>query len=112
MSLLRYSVNGKLFKLIFCGIHVCLVFIIIKVLLCALYVTRVCLDDVKEYACDGSPCNVSLDDSDSSQGFTSTNINWYVLLWVQRPLPLWMAQTVLSMISFIMHAVLLFITSK
>ncbi|RUS81212.1 hypothetical protein EGW08_011006 [Elysia chlorotica] len=93
-------------------IHVCLVYIIIKVLLCALYVLRVCLDDVDDYACSGSPCNASEMDMEGSGGFTSTKINWYVLLWIHRPLPLWVAMATLSLISFIMHAVLLFITSK
>ncbi|XP_012937020.1 potassium channel subfamily T member 2 [Aplysia californica] len=92
-------------------INISVVYISLKVLLCCLYVVRVCLDDVKQYACHGGPCNGTVEE-DTDEGFTSTNINWHVLLWVNRPLPLWVVQILLSAITFFKSTLLVLITMK
>ncbi|CAL1535817.1 unnamed protein product, partial [Lymnaea stagnalis] len=56
-------------------INISIVYISVKVIMCALYVVRVCLDDPQEYACNGIPCNFTRK-PDGDSGFTSTDINW------------------------------------
>ncbi|XP_025092879.1 potassium channel subfamily T member 2-like isoform X2 [Pomacea canaliculata] len=70
-----------------------------KSILCLLYVVRVCLDDHKLYACHGSQCLANVTDTEN-KGFTSTNVNWHVILWIHRPLPLWVLETLLCTITF------------
>ncbi|CAG5135349.1 unnamed protein product, partial [Candidula unifasciata] len=93
-------------------INISIVYISIKVLLCLLYVIRVCLDNPLLYACGGNACNLTALDSDDPEGFTSTNINWYVLLWVHRPLPLWIVEIVLSVVTLFKSLMLVLVTAK
>ncbi|CAG5117869.1 unnamed protein product, partial [Candidula unifasciata] len=93
-------------------INMSLVYIILKVLLCVVYVVRVSLDSPKEYACDGIPCNMTVFDSGGEEGFTSTNINWYVLIWVRRPLALWIVEVVLSLVTLFKTIMMTSITGK
>ncbi|KAK3610092.1 hypothetical protein CHS0354_032187 [Potamilus streckersoni] len=73
--------------------------LVVKTLACILYVVRIYFDDLSQYECNGSPCtgnNTVFGD----EGNEETNINWYVLLWVQRPLPLWILQVTLGLVAF------------
>ncbi|BFZ11115.1 hypothetical protein BsWGS_14154 [Bradybaena similaris] len=89
-----------------------LVYISLKVLLCVVYVIRVSLDSPKEYACEGVPCNLTVFDSGGEEGFTSTNINWYVLVWVRRPLALWIVEVLLSLVTLVKTIMMTSITGK
>ncbi|KAL4216992.1 potassium channel [Mactra antiquata] len=70
--------------------------LVTKSLICLLYMVRIVLDDVALYQCSGKPC-ISINGTELKQ---QQEVNWYVLLWVQRPLPLWIAQVVLAVITF------------
>ncbi|BFZ21583.1 hypothetical protein BsWGS_24622 [Bradybaena similaris] len=70
------------------------------------------MDNPTDYACGGVACNLTATDSDDGGGFTSTNINWYVLLWVHRPLPLWIVEIVLSVITLFKSLILVLVTAK
>ncbi|XP_052249840.1 potassium channel subfamily T member 1-like [Dreissena polymorpha] len=75
------------------------VFVLVaKSLVCVLYVVRVILDDVTKYECDGhpQPCMNGNETEISEKG----DVNWYVLLWVERPLWLWVIQVVLAFVTF------------
>ncbi|ESO94250.1 hypothetical protein LOTGIDRAFT_232492 [Lottia gigantea] len=74
----------------------------VKCLVCILYVTRVCLDDHKQFSCYGEICPSNINKSTPvSEGFSSTNIHWHVLLWVHRPLALWLVQVILAVITLV-----------
>ncbi|KAL3891867.1 hypothetical protein ACJMK2_004111 [Sinanodonta woodiana] len=72
--------------------------LIVKTLACILYVVRIYLDDVTLYQCNGSPCTA---DNTTTGDKENGEINWYVLLWVNRPLPLWIIQVTLALVTFI-----------
>ncbi|KAL3891793.1 hypothetical protein ACJMK2_004040 [Sinanodonta woodiana] len=72
--------------------------LIVKTLSCILYVVRVYLDDVSLYQCNGSPCKA---DNTTTGDKENGEINWYVLLWVNRPIPLWIIQVTLALVTFI-----------
>ncbi|XP_076456337.1 potassium channel subfamily T member 2-like [Babylonia areolata] len=83
-----------------------------KVLICLLYVIRVCLDNHKGYACEGQPCSSDETDDSSSSVFTSTNINWYVIVWVHRPLALWVLQVILCLLTSCKAVLYVFVATK
>lgn len=83
--------------------------LVAKSILCLLYVVRVCMDDHKSYACAGEPCPPSVLEETSS-GFTSTNINWYVLLWVDRHISTWIIEVVICVITFVKACLYFFAT--
>ncbi|XP_059167919.1 potassium channel subfamily T member 2-like [Physella acuta] len=89
-------------------INISIVYISIKLIMCLLYVVRVCMDDPSQYACSGVPCN----NTEDINGTVSTDINWYVLQWVHRPLWLWAVQIFLSAITLLKILVILGITAK
>ncbi|XP_033726603.1 potassium channel subfamily T member 2-like isoform X2 [Pecten maximus] len=78
-----------------------------KSVMCILYFLRVQLDDHTTYHCGGEACvNNTLPEllttnNDDGMVHSSSAINWHVIIWVDRPLPLWIVQVVLSMASFI-----------
>ncbi|KAL8625209.1 hypothetical protein ACOMHN_030842 [Nucella lapillus] len=73
--------------------------LVAKVLICLLYVIRVCLDNHLVYACKGERCLTQDTEDTGSSVFTSTNINWHVILWVHRPLALWVLQVILCLLT-------------
>lgn len=77
-----------------------------KSVMCILYILRVYMDDHTTYHCGGEACanntlpEVNPTNDDDGMVHSSAAINWHVLLWVYRPLPLWIVQVVLSAASF------------
>ncbi|XP_055872368.1 potassium channel subfamily T member 2-like isoform X3 [Biomphalaria glabrata] len=93
-------------------INISIVYITAKVIMCALYVVRVCLDDPQQYACHGVPCNTTSKTEGGENGFTSTDINWHVLLWVRRPLWLWAIQVFLAAVTLLKTCIIVGVTVK
>ncbi|XP_060589732.1 potassium channel subfamily T member 2-like isoform X4 [Ruditapes philippinarum] len=95
------TIRGKLRRILIRNSTARLTFtvfdLIAKFLVCLLYMVRIVLDDVKQYECNGSPC------PPKPENFTATtsDVNWHVILWVHRPLPLWIAQVTLAVITFV-----------
>ncbi|KAK3087945.1 hypothetical protein FSP39_012694 [Pinctada imbricata] len=78
---------------------------VVKVVMCLLYIGRVMIDEYEEYACGGIPCDenstfVTPKNEDDGMAFSSAEVNWHVLLWIYRPLPLWIAQVLLASATF------------
>ncbi|KAK7479069.1 hypothetical protein BaRGS_00029661 [Batillaria attramentaria] len=88
----------------------------VKVIVCAVYVLRVVLDDPSEYSCNGSPCkkggNSSLEPEEDNMVFTTAHIHWYVLLWVHRPMAVWIVEIVLAVIALSKDLLFIYITTK
>ncbi|XP_076456939.1 potassium channel subfamily T member 2-like isoform X3 [Babylonia areolata] len=80
----------------------------VKVMMCVLYVVRVCLDDPQLYACEGERCSSEATDDSGS----STNINWYVIVWVHRPLALWVLQVILCLLTSCKAVLYVFVATK
>ncbi|KAH3877237.1 hypothetical protein DPMN_001099, partial [Dreissena polymorpha] len=75
--------------------------LVARSLVCVLYVVRVILDDATNYECDGLPAPCKADNNtDTTTKESNTDVNWYVLLWVERPLWLWILQVVLAFVTF------------
>ncbi|XP_076316319.1 potassium channel subfamily T member 2-like isoform X2 [Tachypleus tridentatus] len=76
--------------------------LVIKIVLCVLYVIRVVLDSGPLKAtCYGCPeANITSEGEVSHDFNTRPNghVNWVAILWVDRPLPLWGIQVALSVI--------------
>lgn len=85
--------------------------LVAKSAVCLLYVVRVCLDDHTFYACDGERCSPNVTEQTSS-GFTSTNINWFVILWVHRHLALWVLEVLLCLLTFTKACLYVFVATK
>ncbi|GFO28925.1 potassium channel subfamily t member 1 [Plakobranchus ocellatus] len=81
----------------------------LKSVICALYVLRVIMDDVSSYECAGSPCG-SENETETDDG--SDGINWYVILWVERSLTLWLVEVTLAGISLAKALLLVYISTK
>ncbi|XP_067666060.1 potassium channel subfamily T member 2-like isoform X2 [Haliotis asinina] len=79
----------------------------VKTIVCTLYVTRVCIDDLEVYACHGSTCN-----ENSTEVAVVDHINWYVILWVSRPLGLWIVQIFLAVITLIKAMLQIYVMTK
>ncbi|XP_041360806.1 potassium channel subfamily T member 2-like isoform X2 [Gigantopelta aegis] len=109
------SVRGRLRRLLVKNpstrLYSTLFDLVVNTVLCSLYVTRVCLDNEDQYRCHGQPCTTS-NVSVSKSGFSSTAINWYVLLWVYRPLPLWIAQILLSVVTLVKASLQVYVMTK
>lgn len=113
------SFRGRLRKIIVRNAKVRLIGTIfditIKSALCVLYFLRVQMDDHTGYQCAGNACAVNTTpavtptDADDGMVHSSAAINWHVLLWVWRPLPLWGVQVVLSLATFIKALLFIFI---
>ncbi|KAK6183676.1 hypothetical protein SNE40_011106 [Patella caerulea] len=86
----------------------------VKTTVCVLYVARVCLDDHEYYSCYGEKCSASLNKTDypDSNGFTSVNVRWHVLLWVHRPLILWVVQVLLAVITLVKASLQIYVHTK
>ncbi|KAK6167603.1 hypothetical protein SNE40_021590 [Patella caerulea] len=112
------SIRGRLRRLLIRNSHSRLAStffdLIVKLIICITYVVRATLDDSQTYACNGVPCDNanSNDSSEEPTVFSSTSINWYVVFWVDRPLPLWIVQVVLSAITLSKALLLVYISTK
>ncbi|XP_070208431.1 potassium channel subfamily T member 2-like isoform X2 [Littorina saxatilis] len=91
----------------------------VKIIVCSVYVVRVIMDNPAQYACRGKPCGGGANDTnetevsdDSAMKFSSTHINWYVLIWVNRPLAVWIVEVVLAFISLAKDLLFIYITTK
>ncbi|KAL8590820.1 hypothetical protein ACOMHN_064158 [Nucella lapillus] len=106
----RYFVRNPRIRLASTYVELVLTFTI-----CVTYTVRVCMDEPYKYACDGVVCtNETLPDlsTDDAMAFSSTFINWYVLLWVHRPLWLWIIEVVLALLVFLKFLFFLFVIPK
>ncbi|KAL5015533.1 hypothetical protein ScPMuIL_009803, partial [Solemya velum] len=88
--------------------------LITKILVCLVYLVRVELDDFSTYQCGGFPCdaNRTLPEDKDNMEFSSSAINWHVLLWVERPFSLWLVQVAFAVISLSKAVLELSIQSK
>ncbi|XP_048780115.2 potassium channel subfamily T member 2-like isoform X2 [Ostrea edulis] len=90
--------------------------IIVKLTLCILYVIRIQFDNVETYACGGKPCGgnntyqVYPKNEDDGMIFSSSEINWPVLLWVHRPEPIWIIEVTLAIFTFSKALLFIFIS--
>ncbi|XP_054711041.1 potassium channel subfamily T member 1-like [Uloborus diversus] len=90
----------------------------IKLMLCLLYVIRVILDRGPNHAaCYGCEAqNVTMfftpETPYENSGPTSYYINWNAVLWVDRPLGLWIVQMVLSIVSLTQALLLVYLGYK
>ncbi|KAJ8301972.1 hypothetical protein KUTeg_014809 [Tegillarca granosa] len=89
---------------------------IVKFIMCVLYFIRVLLDDHTEYWCSGSGCGNNTEphllpqNEDDGMKFSSAEINWHVVLWVYRPMPLWCVQVILAFATFIKAILFIFVS--
>ncbi|ESP00409.1 hypothetical protein LOTGIDRAFT_176472, partial [Lottia gigantea] len=108
------SVRGRLRRLLIRNPHTRLATtffdLIIKVVICLTYVSRVLLDTPDQYACDGSPCDPG--GGNETQTQSTATINWFVMLWVQRPMGIWIIQILLSVITLLKASVMVYISAK
>ncbi|RUS88622.1 hypothetical protein EGW08_003581 [Elysia chlorotica] len=83
----------------------------LKIVICAVYVLRVILDDLDSYECGGSPCY-----SEKGENGTDTNrpdgVNWYPVLWVKRSLALWLVEVILAAVSLSKAGLMVYISTK
>ncbi|KAL5013854.1 hypothetical protein ScPMuIL_008124 [Solemya velum] len=93
--------------------------LVLKTVVCLVYVVRVVLDDPDQYACNGFPCGVEknvTNATDAAEGdasfFSSSGINWHVIIWVNRPLPLWAFQVFLAIVTFVKAILFSFVAMK
>ncbi|XP_060085731.1 potassium channel subfamily T member 2-like isoform X1 [Ylistrum balloti] len=89
--------------------------LVLKVILCLLYVIRVELDDHLSYQCYGYSCadrNLTLPVDNDKMVFSSNAINWYVLIWVRRSFILWLIQVILSFMTLMKGLLDIYIGSK
>ncbi|CAC5391294.1 KCNT1 [Mytilus coruscus] len=118
----KMSCRGKIRRLLLRKARSRIIFtffdVVVKALCCVLYFVRVQTDDINRYKCGGGMClngtepEVAVTNEEDGMKFTSAEINWHVLLWVHRPLPLWIVQVVLAVASFSKTLLLLFITKE
>ncbi|XP_066569146.1 potassium channel subfamily T member 1 [Amia ocellicauda] len=77
----------------------------LKLLTCLLYIVRVLLDDPKETSeCMGcqSPNSTAV----------PNEINWHVIFWVNRRVPVWAIQVIVALISFLEAMLLTYLSYK
>ncbi|XP_055871661.1 potassium channel subfamily T member 2-like isoform X4 [Biomphalaria glabrata] len=80
----------------------------LKTLICVIYVTRVSLDNVKDYECAGAPCS----NAENDTRISSKEVNWYVLLWVQRSWTIWAIEVALAVISLAKALLMIYIATR
>lgn len=89
--------------------------LVIKFILCFLYVIRVELDDPSSYACYGKDCgvhNLTLPTDSDEMVFSSNAINWHVIIWIRRPFILWILQVLCSIVVLVKACLELYVSSK
>ncbi|XP_035381231.1 potassium channel subfamily T member 2 isoform X2 [Electrophorus electricus] len=78
----------------------------LKVVSCLLYIVRVLLDDPHEQR----DCPGCLRQNASTQN--RSHFDWSLIIWVNRPLPLWALQVLVALISFSETMLLLYLSYK
>uniref|UniRef100_A0A915HQI9 Uncharacterized protein n=1 Tax=Romanomermis culicivorax TaxID=13658 RepID=A0A915HQI9_ROMCU len=105
------SKHGQIFPGLFIRVSV----VIVKLLTCLCYVARVVNDPGPEYAkCYGCLGHnfTDVDKIDKAEYLENPVINYMALVWVHRPFELWMIQIVLSALSLIRTAFLMYLWYK
>ncbi|XP_031690724.1 potassium channel subfamily T member 2 [Oncorhynchus kisutch] len=80
----------------------------LKVLSCLLYMVRVLLDDPQEERQDCLDCSKQ----NASVHPSRTQFDWSLIIWVNRPLPLWALQVLVAFISFFETMLLVYLSYK
>ncbi|XP_018611018.1 potassium channel subfamily T member 1 isoform X3 [Scleropages formosus] len=76
----------------------------LKLLTCLLYIVRVMLDDPTQTGCSGG-CRLN-------HTISSAEINWEVIFWVNRRVPVWVIQVIVALISFLETMLLTYLSYK
>ncbi|XP_056601387.1 potassium channel subfamily T member 1 isoform X5 [Triplophysa dalaica] len=92
----------------------------LKLLTCLLYIIRVSLDDPTTLTCARKHCTNITDPlcSKSCANYTSnlsadpTQINWELIFWVNRRVPVWAIQVTVALISFMQAMLLVYLSYK
>ncbi|XP_070992452.1 potassium channel subfamily T member 2-like [Oncorhynchus clarkii lewisi] len=82
----------------------------LKLLTCALYVLRVSLDDPEQVT--GVCVNCQNRTSTTAESTESTEINWELIFWVNRRVPVWAIQVIVALISFLEAMLLTYLSYK
>nr|XP_029534895.1 potassium channel subfamily T member 1-like [Oncorhynchus nerka] len=82
----------------------------LKLLTCALYVLRVSLDDPEQVT--GVCVNCQNRTSTTAESTESTEINWDLIFWVNRRVPVWAIQVIVALISFLEAMLLTYLSYK
>ncbi|XP_015221971.1 potassium channel subfamily T member 1 isoform X3 [Lepisosteus oculatus] len=80
----------------------------LKLLTCLLYIIRVLLDHPAEI----SGCNVNENCHSPNSTEGSQEINWHVIFWVNRRVPVWAIQVIVALISFLEAMLLTYLSYK
>ncbi|XP_065804360.1 potassium channel subfamily T member 1 isoform X3 [Labrus bergylta] len=81
----------------------------LKILTCALYILRVSLDDPEEP--NYKPCAICGNNS-WSNATDSSKINWELIFWVHRRVPVWAIQVSVALISFLETMLITYLSYK
>ncbi|XP_044053710.1 potassium channel subfamily T member 1 isoform X14 [Siniperca chuatsi] len=81
----------------------------LKILTCVLYIVRVSLDNPKES--NGSSCATCRNNSWTNTT-ESTEINWGLIFWVNRRVPVWAIQVTVALISFLETMLITYLSYK
>ncbi|XP_046895118.1 potassium channel subfamily T member 2 [Hypomesus transpacificus] len=79
----------------------------LKVLSCCLYIVRVLLDNPQEQRQDCSDCP-----KQNASSRPRSEFDWTLIIWVERPLPLWALQVLVAFISFSETMLLVYLSYK
>ncbi|XP_045890092.1 potassium channel subfamily T member 1 [Micropterus dolomieu] len=83
----------------------------LKILTCALYIVRVSLDNPKES--NGNSCALGQCWNNSwTNTAESTEINWGLIFWVNRRVPVWAIQVTVALISFLETMLITYLSYK
>ncbi|XP_041727487.2 potassium channel subfamily T member 1-like isoform X2 [Coregonus clupeaformis] len=82
----------------------------LKLLTCALYVLRVALDDPEQVT--GVCVNCQNRTNTAAESTESTEINWELIFWVNRRVPVWAIQVIVALISFLEAMLLTYLSYK
>ncbi|XP_041643652.1 potassium channel subfamily T member 1 isoform X8 [Cheilinus undulatus] len=82
----------------------------LKILTCALYILRVSLDDPEEV--NYNPCSAICQNSSWTNTTDSGKINWNLILWVNRRVPVWAIQVSVALISFLETMLITYLSYK
>ncbi|XP_055367872.1 potassium channel subfamily T member 1 isoform X14 [Betta splendens] len=81
----------------------------LKILTCALYILRVSLDNPKEI--NGNPCAICRNNNWTNTA-ESAEINWELIFWVNRRVPVWAIQVTVALISFLETMLITYLSYK
>uniref|UniRef100_UPI0037E873B9 potassium channel subfamily T member 1 isoform X3 n=1 Tax=Semicossyphus pulcher TaxID=241346 RepID=UPI0037E873B9 len=80
----------------------------LKILTCVLYIVRVSLENPNDP--NYNPCSICQNTSWSNT--TDSTINWHLIFWVSRPVPLWGIQVSVALISFLETMLITYLSYK